>query len=138
MRYLRTMLAALALPAQALAAPAFSASIGGDARWFDWREHVNGSQLLDESGPLATAAVNLRAQQGMVFAAVDAQWGGGIVRYNGHLQSGPAYRADADEEIVDTHWRLGVQVQRAELRAGLLQRDWNRYIQGSATVSSAQ
>lgn len=138
MHQLTRALAVMLLPVPALAAPQLSAALGGDVRWFDWREHVSGSQLLDETGPLATGAVNLRVQQGPVFAGVDALWGGGIVRYNGHLQSGPAYHADADEEIIDAHWRLGLRVESTEVSIGFLQRDWNRFIQGSATVSSAQ
>jgi hypothetical protein len=73
-----------------------------------------------------------------VFAEVDTQWGGGIVRYDGHLQNGEPYTSMADEEIIDTHWRVGGEIGNVEVRAGLLQRDWNRFIEGSATASSAQ
>lgn len=130
-----TLLLAAMLPAQAVE---WRAAAGGDLRWFDWREYQGGGQLLMERGPLVAPTVRLELARGPWFARVDALWGGGLARYDGHLQSGPAYEADAWEEFGDTHWRLGWQGERLELSLGLLQRDWNRYIEGSATVSSAE
>lgn len=132
---LAALLLAAAVPAQAVE---WQAAVGGDLRWFDWREYQGGGQLLMERGVVVAPTARLELYEGPWFARVDSLVGGGFARYDGHLQSGPAYEADAWEGIVDTHWRLGVRVERLELSAGLLQRDWNRYIDGSATVSSAE
>lgn len=113
-------------------------SAGGDVRWFDWREYRNGRQLLMETGPLVAPLARLEVRAGGWFGRVDSLWGGGLARYDGHLQSGPGYEADAWEEIIETGWRLGWRTGGGEVSVGLLQRDWGRYIEGSATVSSAE
>lgn len=129
------VLLVLAVPA---VAAEWQAQVGGDVRWFDWREYQGGHQLLMESGPLAAPALGLAVLQGPWFARVDSVWGGGMTRYDGHLQSGPAYSARAWEEILDTHWRAGWQGEQWSFNAGLLQRDWQRFIEGSSSVSSAE
>lgn len=125
----------LAAPAAALE---WSVALGGDVRWFDWREHQGDEQLLMEFGPLAMPALRLRADSGVLFTSLESGWGGGLTRYDGQLQTGPAYEADAWEEIIETEWKIGWQEARGSLALGLMQRDWRRHIEGSATVSSAE
>lgn len=129
-------------PAQAESADkqelVWSAAMGGDVRWFDWREHQDDKQLLMETGPLAALAGQVQLQYGHVFTRIDVQWGGGWARYNGHLQSGPKYEANAAEEIIDGEWRVGWQESSVSVHAGLMQRDWRRFIAGSDSVSSAE
>lgn len=122
------------------AAPAadWRASVGGDLRWFDWREYQGGQQLLMERGPMAEPELQLELQQGHWFTRLNALWGGGFGRYNGHLQSGPAYTADTGEEIIDVEARLGWRSEKGGIHLGFMQRDWRRFINGSATVSSAE
>lgn len=129
------MLLGLAMPALALE---WVPTAGGDVRWFDWREKIGGQRLLTESGPLFSPLLGIEARHGEFFAGVEALWGGGLARYDGRLQTGPAYSADAWEEIVETEWRIGWRGARGGVHAGYLQRDWRRYIEGSATVSSAE
>lgn len=136
-------LTVLMLPAVMLAEPKeqrleWSSSAGGDVRWFDWREHQGNKQLLREAGPLASVAGQFQLQYQHVFTRVKTQWGGGLARYDGHLQSGPAYEADAWEKIIDTEWRLGWQEERGNVHMGFMQRDWRRYIEGGGNVSSAE
>lgn len=116
----------------------WTAAVGGEVRWFDWREHQDDKQLLMEAGPLATLAGQLQLQYGPVVTRLDVQGGGGLARYDGHLQSGPAYQADAWENIMDGEWRVGWQAARASVHAGFMQRDWRRYIEGNVGVSSAE
>lgn len=132
----------LPLPA-AWAAPAssgWSASVGGDLRWFDWREAQGGEQLLVESGPVGALAGDVALNQGPVYVSAGWLWGGGLVRYDGHLQDAQRtpYVADAEEEIREGRLRVGWRDASREAHLGLLQRDWHRYIDGSATVSSAE
>jgi hypothetical protein len=115
-----------------------SASVGGDLRWFDWREHQNDKQLLREAGPLGSARGELHLQYGSVFTRLSTQWGGGRTYYDGHLQSGPVYTATAWEAIAENEWQLGWQDEQWEAHFGVMQRDWRRFVNGSATVSSAK
>lgn len=114
----------------------WATSAGADVRWFDWREHIDGKQILMETGPLAAVAGQLLLQYGHVYSLVDVQWGGGLAHYNGHA-SRPneivmhKYEADAWEEIVDSEWRLGWQEPSARVYMGLMQRDWRRFIEGN-------
>jgi hypothetical protein len=126
---------ALSAPASALE---WNAGIGGDARWFDWREEAGGQQLLREIGPLFAPVVSFELQQGPFYAGVESAWGGGLARYDGRLQTGAGYEADAWEEIVDTEWRLGWRNALGGAHLGYMQRDWRRYIEGSGNVSSAE
>lgn len=116
----------------------WATSAGADVRWFDWREHIDGKQILMETGPLAAVAGQLQLQYGHVYSLVDVQWGGGLAHYNGHLQSGPKYETDAWEEIIDSEWRLGWQEPTGRVYMGLMQRDWRRFIAGDNNVSSAE
>lgn len=125
----------LALPVQAAE---WRLQAGVDARWFDWREYLDGRQLLMERGPLATASLGGELAEGGWFLRGDALWGGGPARYDGHLQTGEPYEANAGEEILESRLRAGWRGARLEVSAALLQRDWRRYIEGSATVSSAE
>lgn len=134
-RLAAALLLVVACPAQA---EDWRVQVGPDLRWFDWRESLGGSQLLMERGPLPGLSLQVEVRQGSWFARADTVLGGGLARYDGHLQSGAAYEADAWEQFGDTHLRLGWRGARGELNAGLLQRDWLRYIEGSATVSSAE
>jgi hypothetical protein len=111
---------------------------GGDARWFDWREYVAGDEILNETGPLFSPLVEARVSHGSAFAGLRALWGGGIAHYDGQLQSGAPYQADAVEEIVDAEWQAGWQGERGRIYLGYLQRDWRRFINGSDFVSSAE
>lgn len=127
----------------AMAAPAafgWSADVGGDLRWFDWREEQNGRQLLAESGPVGTLLGDLTLNRGPVYVSAGLLWGGGLVRYDGHLQDAQRtpYAADAEELIAESRLRLGWRSDGWDAHLGLLQRDWHRYIEGSATVSSAE
>lgn len=122
----------------AVAAPAVALTVGGDVRWFDWREHSEGRQLLAETGPQAMGVLQLSARAGAWRASVESQWGGGMSHYDGHLQSGPNYEADAFETVTDTDWRLAWLGAGGEVSVGMLQRDWRRFIDGSSTVSSAE
>lgn len=125
-------------PCQLLAEPVFSAAVGGDVRWFDWRERHEGKQLLSEVGPQLLGVAQLAVTYGAWQARVESQWGGGLARYDGHLQSGEPYEADAKESVLDTDWRLAWRHDKGEVSLGMLQRDWRRFIEGSATVSSAE
>lgn len=127
----------LALP---VPAPAWEGEfgVGVEGRWSDWREYRGGERLLAESGPQAAGLLRAEARHASWFAHVETAIGGGLAHYDGQLQTGQAYEADAWEETVDTHWRLGWRDGRAEINAGLLQRDWRRYIEGSVNVSSAE
>lgn len=123
---------------QLMAAPVLSAAVGGDARWFDWREYSEGKQLLSEAGPQALAVAQLAVASGPWQARVESQWGGGLAHYDGHLQSGEPYEAGAEESVLDTDWRLAWRNEKGEVSLGMLQRDWRRFIDGSAAVSSAE
>lgn len=135
------LLALAAAPAQALE---WGASLGADARWFDWREYVGSQQAVMETGPLAAPVLGLEVGSESWFADVSSLWGGGLARYDGHLQGvagapvGQPYEADAWEEIIETEWRVGLRSERGRVHVGLLQRDWRRYIEGDAGVSSAE
>jgi hypothetical protein len=125
----------LALPASAWEA-AFG--VGVEGRWSDWREYRGGERLLAESGPQAAGLLRAEASASGWFARVETAIGGGFARYDGQLQTGQAYEADAWEETIDTDWRVGWREAQAEVSIGLLQRDWRRYIEGSRNVSSAE
>lgn len=118
--------------------------MGGDVRWFDWREHVGSKQIVMETGPLAAPMVDLKLHRQQLFLGVTSLWGGGLATYDGHLQAtppqalGPAYESEAWEEIIDTEWRLGWEEERGSAHLGFMQRDWRRYIEGGAGVSSAE
>lgn len=138
-RLFRRLAAGLLLVAAGAArAEEWRIQVGPDLRWFDWRESLGGSQLLMERGPMAGASLQAEVRQGGWFARADTQLGGGLARYDGHLQSGAAYEADAWEQMADSRLRLGRRGGGGELSVGLLQRDWRRYIEGGAGVSSAE
>jgi len=121
-----------------MAEPVFSVTVGGDARWFDWREYSEGKQLLSEVGPQVLGVAQLAVTSGPWQAHVESQWGGGMARYDGRLHSGELYEADATESVLDTDWRVAWCNEKGEVSLGMLQRDWRRFIEGSATVSSAE
>lgn len=135
-------LCALVPCAPAGAEPAFSwsADAGGDLRWFDWREEQNGRQLLAERGPVGLLSGDMALNRGPVYVSAGLLWGGGLVRYDGHLQDAQRtpYAADAEEVMTESRLRLGWRSKGWDAHLGLLQRDWHRYIEGSATVSSAE
>lgn len=138
-RVIRGLPVLLCLLAPPLAlAEEWSVQVGPDARWFDWREYRQGSQLLRESGPVGGLALQVEVRSGAGFARLDALAGGGLAHYDGHLQSGANYQSDAWETLSDVHLRAGWRDAGNELSAGLLGRGWHRYIEGSATVSSAE
>ncbi|MDP2227845.1 MAG: hypothetical protein Q8J78_10275 [Moraxellaceae bacterium] len=117
---------------------AVSVKIGGDARWFDWREFRDGEQLLSEMGPQVLPAVRTEVALADFFAALDVQYGGGIAYYDGQLQNGTPYTSIAWEAVLDANWILGWREVRGEVTVGMLQRDWRRFIEGDAQVSSAE
>lgn len=121
-----------------MAAPVFSGAVGGDVRWFDWREYRDGEQLLSETGPQLFGVARLGVAYGPWQARVESQLGGGAAQYDGQLQSGEPYAADATEQVVDTDWRLAWAGEKVEVSVGVLQRDWRRFIEGSSSVSSAE
>jgi len=112
--------------------------VGVEGRWSDWREYRAGERLLAEYGPQGAGLLRAGLRLDPWFAQVETAVGGGLAVYDGQLQTGQAYAADAWEETLDTHWRLGWRDARLEVNAGLLQRDWRRYIEGSVNVSSAE
>jgi hypothetical protein len=122
------------------AAFGWSADVGGDLRWFDWREKQGGQQLLAESGPVGALLGDVALDYGPAYVSAGLLWGGGLVRYDGHLQDvqRTPYAADAEEQIAESRLRLGWRTEGWDAHLGLLQRDWHRYIEGSATVSSAE
>lgn len=140
----RCLAAALLVAAGQAAALEWSAAVGADARWFDWREHQDDKQLLMETGPLAAPLVELKVNRGQAFASVNALWGGGLTRYDGHLQPEPpatlgaGHETEAWEEIIEAEWRLGWEEEKGRVHFGLLQRDWRRFIESSGNVSSAE
>lgn len=145
MKKLREMIflwavALLALPLPALAAEAWQwdVGLGADVRWFDWREHQGDRQLLMEFGPMYSLAGQLRLQNGEFYSSLDVGIGGGLARYDGHLQSGEPYEADAWELLSDAEWQLGVQSGITNVHIGLMRRFWHRLIQGEGNVSSAE
>ncbi len=119
----------------------WTAALGGDARWFDWREYRNGKQLLVESGPTALARADLRLDYSAFFGSLALAWGGGEAKYDGQLQvGGTPYYSHAWEEISEAELHLGWQQDWGSLRLGLLQRGWHRNIDGNSAlnVSSAE
>lgn len=116
----------------------WSVEVGPDLRWFDWRESLGGEQLLMERGPVGAVALQVEVASGSVFGRLEGSAGGGLTRYDGHLQNGLPYQADAWEGIGDIQLRSGWRNAHGELSAGLLARGWRRYIEGSSSVSSAE
>lgn len=120
----------------------WQAGIGGDVRWFDWREYQKGNQLLVESGPLGALIGDVGLNYGPAYVSAELLWGGGLAQYDGRLQApqNTPYSADAWERIADSQLRLGWRAQRWDVHAGLMQRDWHRNIDGNAAanVSSAE
>lgn len=131
-------LAALPLPVAAADAWQWDVGVGGDVRWFDWREHQDDKQLLMEYGPMYSLAGQLRLQNGVFYSSLDAGIGGGLAHYDGHLQSGESYEADAWELLSDAEWQLGVQDEVVNGHIGLMHRFWHRLIEGEGNVSSAE
>ena len=132
-----------ALPALATADWQWDAAVGGDVRWFDWREHQGDKQLLMEYGPMYSITGQLRLQNGEFYSSLDAGLGGGLAHYDGHLNSGTAalgapYESDAWELLSDVEWQVGMQSERANAHIGLMNRFWHRLIEGSGNVSSAE
>lgn len=117
-------------------------ALGGDVRWFDWREHQNDKQLLMEFGPMGTLAGSARVRYAQVYSSLDIAAGVGAARYDGHLQDSAhtPYEADAFEHVVDAEWQVGwlLPGDIGNVHAGFMQRYWHRFINGSATVSSAE
>lgn len=121
----------------------WEAEIGGDLRWFDWREHTGSKQLLMEWGPVPGVTGSLLLQQGPLFTRLGAMLGVGVTQYDGHLQNpagglGAVYVAPAFEQILETEVQFGWREPAWSTHAGLLRRDWIRHIEGSDTVSSAK
>lgn len=129
-----------ALPVEATAVEAWQwdAAVGGDVRWFDWREHQGDKQLLMESGPMYAVAGQIRAQKREFYSSIEAGLGGGLAHYDGHLQTGAHYEADAWELLSDAEWQLGWQGADGNLHVGLMNRLWHRLIEGRGNVSSAE
>ncbi|HEX6590625.1 MAG TPA: hypothetical protein VF050_01355, partial [Moraxellaceae bacterium] len=116
----------------------WDAALGGDVRWFDWREEDNGEQLLRETGPLFAGEGLLRVENGAFYSSFGLNLGGGLARYDGRLQSGVPYEADAWEAISDAEWQLGLQEGSGNIHVGLMNRFWHRLIEGRGNVSSAE
>lgn len=141
---MKKMIQLVLLCAAALATPALAsdwqwdAALGADMRWFDWREHQNGEQLLRETGPLFAGEGLLRVEKGIFYSSVGLNLGGGLAHYDGQLQSGKPYEADAWEAISDAEWQLGLQEGGGNIHVGLMNRFWHRLIEGSGNVSSAE
>lgn len=129
------MVFALALPLP-VSAVQWDVGVGGDALWFDWREYRAGEELLAESGPLALGRADVRMQAADFYTSLGLAVGGGAAQYDGQLQDGTPYQSDAWEKVVETELQLGVQQHWGNVHVALLQRDWDRQIDGSATVSS--
>ena len=133
----RAGLVLLLLPTPLMAAGLkWEVGVGGDAYWFDWREYDGDEQLLVESGPMMLGRGDLRLQAGDFYSRFSLALGGGKAHYDGQLQDGTPYQSDAWEGIVETELQLGWQQSWGSLYAGLMQRDWDRQIEGSSTVSS--
>lgn len=132
--------AALLAPVPVAAAEAWQwdAGVGADMRWFDWREHQSDRQLLMEYGPMYSLAGQLRVQKDVFYSSLDAGIGGGMAHYDGHLQTGEPYEADAWELLSDAEWQLGVQGESGNVHVGLMNRFWHRLIEGEGNVSSAE
>lgn len=131
-------LGALFLPLSAMAEEAaWSVGVGSEVYWFDWREYQGGEQLLVESGPLSKANIDLRIQQAQFYTSLAFSVGGGKTHYDGQLQNGTPYESDAWEKVTEAELQLGWQQDWGNLHVGLLQREWDRKIDGSSTVSSA-
>lgn len=134
--------AALLAPVPAAAADAWQwdVGLGGDVRWFDWREYRDGEELLVESGPLALGRGDLHLQYSDFYTGLAFSWGGGKVQYDGQLHNGTPYQSDAWEQIMETELQVGWQQAWGNLHLGLMQRDWHRTIEGNAAqnVSSAE
>lgn len=127
----------LMLPAQLMAGnQMLEVGLGVDAQWFDWREYRGTEQLLVESGPLFLGRGDVRLQIDDFYGRYSLGLGGGKAHYDGQLQDGTPYQSDAWEAIVETELQLGWQQDWGNLHVGLMQRDWDRKIDGSSTVSS--
>ncbi|MFN3586253.1 MAG: hypothetical protein ACK4UT_02005 [Moraxellaceae bacterium] len=133
---LAVLLTIAGVPARA--APTFSVQLGADLRWFDWREHLDGRQLLSEIGPQLLGQLQLAWQQGPWQLRIDSGVGGGLAYYDGQLQNGTPYTSTAYEAVLDTEYALRWRDARGEIGIGLLQRDWLRYIEGDVGVSPAE
>src|SRR6218665_1619342 len=127
----RAGLVLLLLPTPLMAAGLkWEVGVGGDAYWFDWREYDGDEQLLVESGPMMLGRGDLRLQAGDFYSRFSLALGGGKAHYDGQLQDGTPYQSDAWEGIVETELQLGWQQSWGSLYAGLMQRDWDRQIEG--------
>lgn len=135
-RLLAVLLCVCGLPAAA--APELNLAVGADGRWFDWREYLDGRQLLNEIGPQLLLTGHVEWQQGPFVAALDTAWGGGFARYDGQLQNGEPYKSTAYETVTDTQYSLRWREARGEVGVAMLQRDWRRFIEGGGNVSSAE
>lgn len=125
------------------AAPAVQIDAGMDLRWFDWREHQGSKQLLMEFGPAAGVTGQLTLDWDKWFIQGSGTLGAGLTRYDGHLQTtggglGSPYSAWAYETFLDTAVHSGWKEENWNVYAGAMARVWDRFINGSATVSSAQ
>lgn len=118
-------------------------TLGGDTRWFDWREHESGKQVLMEYGQLLGVVGDITLKDGDMIGRLGTGLSGGLTQYNGHLQNplgglGAKYKSRAFEAIMETKAQIGWKISEQEIRAGYLRRDWHRYISGSSGVSSAE
>ena len=70
-----------------------------DAQYFQWQEHLNGSKVVDESGPRAALGLNAgnltRLEPGLV-GEIEAAVYGGEVDYEGQTQDGVPLDTDTD------------------------------------------
>ena len=115
------------------------AAVGGGVRWFDWREYSGNEQLLKETGPVFSLAGDLRLERDQLLFRLQSEGGMGIVHYDGQLQgSGDPYQARAWEVTLDTEAQVGRLMPNGDMHIGLMHRYWHRFIEGSATVSSAK
>lgn len=114
--------------------------LGVDLRWFDWRESRSGQTFLKESGPLTAVTAQMKLACGPVYASADVAVGGGRTAYEGHLLDDrkTPYDTDALERLVESRGLLGVEAERWEMHAGLMQRDFDRFIQGGPHAASLE
>ena len=137
------LLVGCVMPAAAASFEEFSPYLSG--RYFTWEEHVNGQQILKESGPIISAGALLGfATPSYWTIRGKAEIFGGQVGYNGETlasQSQPSEPVQTEvnylgiKQELDLGYRVLTGKLRVEPFAGLGYRWWLRMLQDSATAS---